>query len=169
MTDREEKYEWAGPYMKSRQVVVVRSDSDIYTLDDLENKRIGVQTTTKAENLFLHVVDSELPDKLMVNSFSSTDEIFAVIRKNYVDAISGHEALLAELVDDGAGAFRMLDESPYVSEIGVAFEKGTHKELAESLKKVLDKMAEDGTTGEIADKYGLDPEKTVLGGYTDEK
>ena len=52
MTDREEKYQWAGPYMYSRQVVAVRADSDIYTLGDLKDKRIGVQATTKAENLF---------------------------------------------------------------------------------------------------------------------
>ncbi len=168
MTDREDKYQWAGPYMYSRQVVAVRTDSDIYTLSDLQDKRVAVQATTKAENLFLHIVESPLPDVSQVNSFSSTEEIFAMLRKGYVDAISGHEALISKLTDNGTGAYRMLEDSPYMSEIGVAFAKGTHVELAEKLTETLEEMKEDGTIGEIAEKYGLDPEKTVWGGQTDE-
>ncbi len=169
MTDREEKYQWAGPYMYSRQVVAVRADSDIYTLEDLKDKRVGVQATTKAENLFLHIVESPLPEVRQVNSFSTTEEIFAVLRKGYVDAIAGHEALIGKLTGNGTDAYRMLEESPYVSELGVAFAKGTHEELAENLTEILGEMEQDGTIGEIVQKYGLDPEKTVLGGQTDEK
>ena len=32
MNGREDEYTWAGPYMRSRQVVVVYTSSDIYTL-----------------------------------------------------------------------------------------------------------------------------------------
>ena len=46
MSGRETKYQWAGPYMYSRQVVAVRADSDIQSLSDLAGKRIGVQATT---------------------------------------------------------------------------------------------------------------------------
>ncbi len=169
MTDREDKYQWAGPYMYSRQVVAVRASSNIYTIQDLAGKRIGVQATTKAENLFLHVVDSSLPQVREVNSFATTGELFAILRKDYVDAIAGHEALISKLIANGNGAYRMLEESPYVSEIGVAFQKDTHQELAQSLTEVLQAMKQEGIIGEIAGKYGLDPEKTVYGGETDER
>ncbi len=169
MTDREDRYQWAGPYMYSRQVVAVRSSSDIISLADLADKRIGVQATTKAENLFLHVIDSDLPDAGQVNSFSTTEELFAVLRKGYVDAIAGHEALISKLTGSADGAYRMLEESPYMSQIGVAFAKGTHEELAKELSAVLEEMKEDGTIGEIAEKYGLDPEKTVWGGAASEE
>ena len=53
MDGREEEYQWAGPYLYSRQVVAVRSDSDIYTLQDLAGKVVAVQSTTKPEELFL--------------------------------------------------------------------------------------------------------------------
>lgn len=49
---REELYSWAGPYLKSRQVAVVRADSDIYRLGDLSGKRIAVQDGSKPEELF---------------------------------------------------------------------------------------------------------------------
>lgn len=54
MDGREEEYQWAGPYLYSRQVVAVRSDSDIRTLQDLTGKVVVVQSTTKPEELFLN-------------------------------------------------------------------------------------------------------------------
>lgn len=165
MTDREDKYAWAGPYMYSRQVVVVRNDSDIYTLQDLEGKRIGVQATTKAAELFLHKIDSPLPEAKQVVCLSTTAEMYAVLRKDYVDAVSGHEAMLKELTSFGSGSsYRMLDESPYMTRIGVAFRKGTHAMTVSELNNALAAMLEDGTIEAVASKYGIDP-ITVRGGY----
>jgi len=39
---RENDYQWAGPYMISRQSVAVDVDSDIHSLDDLAGKTIAV-------------------------------------------------------------------------------------------------------------------------------
>ncbi len=163
-TGREDKYQWAGPYMKSRQVVAVRNDSDIYTLEDLKNKRIGVQTTTKGEQVFLKRTNILLPKEYNINSFSTSDELLAVLRKGYVDAIAGHEALLLNMETYNTVTFRVLSESLQDVQIGVPFEKGTHEEIASELSKILEDMAKDGVTGEIAQKYGMSPEKVVLGG-----
>ena len=84
--------------------MVVKNESEIRTLQDLSEKRIAVQATTKAEDLFLHNIDSELPQMEQVNCFSTTNELYAALRKNYVDAIAGHEAMLGSLVQDGEGA-----------------------------------------------------------------
>ena len=169
MTDREDKYQWAGPYIYSRQVAAVRSESDIYELADLKDRRVGVQATTKAENLFLQIVDSSLPRVKQVNSFSTTEELFAVLRKGYVDAIAGHEALIGQLVNSDPEAYRMLEESPYVSEIGVAFEKGTHAELSAELSATLEEMKKDGTMAKIVQSYGLEADKVIVGGAADEE
>ena len=40
MNGREDEYQWAGPYLYSSQVVVVREDSEIQTVSDLTGKRI---------------------------------------------------------------------------------------------------------------------------------
>ena len=169
MTGREDKYQWAGPYMYSRQMVAVRNDSSIYELSDLAGKRVAAQATTKAEMVFLNAADYGLPEVERVFSLSTTDEMFAILRKGYVDAIAGHEGLLGKIVNEGTDTYRMLEESPYVSELGVAFEKGMHQELSEALTEVLETMKTDGSIGEIAEKYGLDAEKTVWGGEEDEK
>ena len=53
MTGREDLYQWAGPYLYSRQMVAVRANSDIHTLADLAGRRVAVQATGKPEALFL--------------------------------------------------------------------------------------------------------------------
>ena len=164
MNGREDKYQWAGPYLYSRQMVVVRAESDIQTVQDLEGKRVAVQATTKAEDLFLHKIASDLPQMEQVNCFSTTNELYAALRKNYVDAIAGHEAMLGSLVRDGEDTYRMLDESIYTSELGIAFKKVTHEEVAQGLTETLEEMQNEGITEEIVKKYGLDADEILPGG-----
>ena len=58
---REDQYRWTKAYMTSHQVVAVRKDSDIYSLEDLEGKRVAVQSTTKPEEIFTLHTDSRIP------------------------------------------------------------------------------------------------------------
>lgn len=60
MDGREDEYRWAGPYMRSHQVVAVNVDSDIYTLQDLEDKVVAVQSSTKPEDI-IRSHDGTLP------------------------------------------------------------------------------------------------------------
>ncbi len=99
-----------------------------------------------------HKIESDLPQMEQVNCFSTTNELYAALRKNYVDAIAGHEAMLSSLVQDSGGAYRMLKESPYTSEVGVAFQKGTHEKVAADLTETLKEMQDEGITGEIVTK-----------------
>ena len=168
MNGREGKYQWAGPYLYSRQMVVVKNESEIQTLSDLKGKRIAVQATTKAEDLFLHNIKSDLPQMQQVNCFSTTNEIYAALRKSYVDAIAGHEAMLGSLVKEGKDAYRMLDESIYKSELGVAFKKGTHEEVAADLTETLKKLQREGITEKIVTKYGLDADEILPEGEQNE-
>ena len=41
------------------------------------------------------------------------------------------------LVENSKGLYRMLDESLYTAQLDVAFQKGTHKELAQQLTDAL--------------------------------
>ena len=163
MTGREEQYQWAGPYLYSNQVVAVRADSDIHTLADLAGRRVGVQATTKAESIFLQRTDPRIPQVGRLYSCSTSGELQAMLRKGYVDAIAGHEEGLSEVLGRESG-YRILSESLYISQLGVAFEKGTHAEFAAELTCTLNEMKQDGTVARIAEKYGLDPEMAVQGG-----
>ena len=52
MDGRENDYQWAGPYLVSRQVIAVSAQSGIERMSDLAGKTIAVQSTGKPEAIF---------------------------------------------------------------------------------------------------------------------
>ena len=68
MQGRETLYQWAGPYMVSRQVVAVNADSSIQSLSDLAGKTVMVQSTSKPEGIFLSGSDPRIPQTVEVFS-----------------------------------------------------------------------------------------------------
>ena len=52
MNDRKDAYQWAGPYLKSREMVVVAKDSSIKSIKDLEGKIVGI----------MHILNDSLSD-----------------------------------------------------------------------------------------------------------
>lgn len=163
MNGREDEYQWAGPYLYSHQVVVVRMDSDIYKISDLNGKDVAAQETSKAEEYLLRSLDENVPDVERVYTFSGMDEVYGALRKNYVSAICGHEGALNTLVKTAPNEYRMLDESLFVSRLGVAFSKDYDTSVVTKLEKALKGMSRDGTTAGIVEKYGFDAEKSVTG------
>lgn len=161
MTGREALYAWAGPYMCSRQVVVVRSDSGIEKLSDLAGKRIAVQATSKPETIWLDRTDARIPKPGWVYCFSTMNSLYAALRKDYVDAICGHENALNLFVQATPDAYRMLDESLFLSKLGVAFPKDYDADVVQKLTDTLHEMQQDGTTTQIIQQYGLDESQAL--------
>lgn len=161
MNGREEEYQWAGPYLYSRQMAAVRMDSDILKISDLDGRRVAVQETSKAEEYFLYSDSRSVPDVESVYCFSRMDEVYAALRKNYVEAVCGHEGALRLFIDTAPDEYRLLEGSLFLSRLGVAFGKEYDKEFVAELERVLGEMLSDGTTAEIVRKYGLDVDKSL--------
>ncbi len=157
MTDREDEYLWAGPYMRSRQVAMVRKDSGITKLSQLNGCRVAVKVSTKPESLLLEHADPKLPEVAEVDCFESMEEVFAALRKNYVHAIAGHETALGPLLQSDPNSYQILDEPLQEVMVGVAFRLGGNETLVQDLTKTLQEMEADGTTAAIFEQYGLDP------------
>ena len=94
MTGRENEYRWAGPYLASRQVVAVDPQSDIYTLADLEDKIVAVQSTTKPEGILLNRTNENVPQIKELYCFSDRSCLNPALVEGLVDAIAAHESLL---------------------------------------------------------------------------
>lgn len=164
MEDREDEFIWAGPYMYTQRVVVVSTDSEIETLEDLTGKRVAVQAGSTSEEIILKGLNLNLPEITDLSTFSTVGEVFTSLRKGYVDAIIGHESSLRLYTDEYPDSYRYLNMSMCSDAVGVAFKPNGDAVLAEKLTQALLEMREDGTTAAIVKKYGLDAEKSVNGG-----
>ena len=164
MTGREEAYSWAGPYMNSTQVILVRSDSDIYSLPDLKGKSVAVQATSKPDEIFSEMLkNGELELKNLL-CFISIDNVFAALRKGYADAIAGHMTAIQERIKNYSDdRYRFLSDPLMQVRLGVAFAKGSDGDLILKLDKTLEAMTVDGTLGQILDKYGVDKNSALDG------
>lgn len=162
MNGREGDYAWAGPYMYSRQVVVVNATSDIRTLKDLNGRYIAVQNGTKPDELFS---GDGIPGVSVrkVYGFDKVPTVFAALKKGYVDACAGHEPACLDYMRKISGEYRVLDESLLISDIGVAFDRGRGRLYAERFSAVLSEMKADGTVRRILEKYPLDIDFALTG------
>lgn len=164
MNGREDKYAWAGPYMYSYQVVVVRSDSAIRSLDELEGRRVSVQIGSKAEEIFTHSADSGVPVVKNVYCFNGVEQVFSALRKGYVDACAGHKSALLYYINTmGQGGYRILDGTILKSRLGVAFRADDKDAPVDEMSEALEEMKNDGTIADILDSYGLDSKELLEG------
>ena len=155
MNDRKDAYQWAGPYLKSREMVVVAKDSSIKSIKDLEGKIVGVQTSTQPEKIFLEE-DEEVPDVKFVYSFPDMEDTLMVLQQGYVDAVAAHENTLLRRIKNIKGEYRLLEESLLETDIGVAFSKKADADLVQKLDWVLRDMKEDGTIASIEEEYDVE-------------
>ena len=163
MTGREDRYNWAGPYMYSRQVVIVQASSDIYGLGDLNGKRIAVQTSSKPEELLLTHQVPGVEQVKNVYSLANVNDVFAALDKGYVDACAGHETAYLTFIAGRAGEYRVLEPGLLRAGLGAAFYKDDGSGRAEALNEMLHELVADGTVAAILESYGVDAQAALAG------
>jgi polar amino acid transport system substrate-binding protein len=156
MNGREADYTWVGPYMYSRQMVAVTSDSQIEKISDLNGKKVSVMSSTKPETIFLERESDEIPEVQELYSMENMNYVFAALQYGYVDAAAGHEIMMRQYMESTAGEYRLLDEELQAVEVGVAFDKDNPSDAAEELDQALSEMKEDGSLEKILEEYGID-------------
>lgn len=154
MSGRENDFTWAGPYLGSNQSVLVKNDSDIYKLSNLNGRSLCVQNTTVPDSIFEggYKVNKTLPVLSELVIFSTIEDCLAALRQNGCDAVAAHEEALLFTVNEGG--YRILEEPLETVEIGVAF-RGNNSYFADSLTKTFDQMRKEGFIKRIVKKYHL--------------
>lgn len=157
MTGRENEYRWAGPYLASRQVVAVDPQSDIYTLADLEDKIVAVQSTTKPEDILLNRTNENVPQIKELYSFSDGSYLNPALVEGLVDAIAAHESSFLTYEKDYGVTYRILDEPLLEVGLGTAFDINDTRGIDVKLTHAYQEMLADGTMERLVSKYFDDP------------
>lgn len=151
---RENDYTWSEPYIDNKQIVIVKSDSGIDSLDDLAGKTVETQKDSSA----LAALQGD--NKTLADTFATLTEV-ADYNTAFMDLESG--ACDAVAIDIGVGQYqvssqdnpdnyKILDDPISSEQYGIGFKKG-NDDLRDQVQKTLDEMFEDGTVAKIAENY----------------
>ena len=149
---REDDYTWSEPYFNNTQVVVVRSDSGIDTLDDLKSKNVEILEGSSGLDS-LNNKNSSLKDTFAtLTEIKDYDTGFMDLESNVCDALVADVGLANYNVEHGNNKFKILDDPITGEKYGVGFKKG-NTGLRDQVQDTLNEMFKDGTVDKIAQNY----------------
>lgn len=153
---REDDYTWSSAYIDNSQVVVVKSDSGIKSLEDLAGKIVIVQTDSSA----LHALTDDASDEnaKLAETFAEIQQVgdyntaFLNLASGSGDAICMDIGVASYEINARGSDYVMLDKHVSSEQYGVGFLKG-NTELRDTVQKTLVDMYNDGTLEKIADEW----------------
>lgn len=151
--ERKKKVSFTKPYLDNRQVIVVLSESDINTKEDLNGRIVATQNSSSS----LSAMEGESAIEKFKNKeailFDTYNEAFMDLEVKRVDSVVADQVLARYYIAErGSEKYRILEDDFGDEEYGVGLRLGD-KTLLEKLNKVLDEMKEDGTAKEISKKW----------------
>ncbi len=158
MNGREDDYTFSVPYVDNSQVIVVAENSGISTLADLAGKIVGVQAASAALDLLQS--EEEGGQKALADTFGSLNEFadyntaFTELQAGALDALAIDVGVAKYQLNSRGEGFMILDETLNTEQYAIGFRKGD-QELCDIVNADLQKLTNDGTVAELAEKYEI--------------
>lgn len=149
--DRKQLYDFSEPYFDAKQLILVPQDSSVTTLENLQGKKIGVQSATTGEKA---VQDKFGLTYEGLKGYEDTPSAVDDLINGRLDAVVADNAVVLEYAKKiGDKGFKIIDDPAFAAEhYGIMVKKGN----AETLKLINDgyaKIKENGKFDEIYEKY----------------
>ncbi len=137
---------FSDPYTTATQVVIVKEDSEIAGVADLDGKKIGVQLGTTGD---IYATD-DVPDAT-IERYNKGFEAVQALLQGKIDAVIIDNEPAKVFVAENEG-IKILEEEFAVEEYAMAIAKDNLM-LLENVNKALEELKADGTLQAIIDKY----------------
>ena len=144
--DRLKSVNFTDSYAKGIQVVIVKEDSDIASIDDLAGKTIGVQESTTGDQ---YATDDYGDDN--VKRYSKGSDAVTALNGGIIDAVIIDNEPAKAFVQANEG-LKILDTEYANEDYAIAVSKD-NDELLEKINTALKELIDDGTVQSIIDKY----------------
>lgn len=149
--ERKEKVNFSDSYAKGVQVVIVKEDSDIASIDDLEGKKIGVQQATTGD-----IYASDTPEnggfgEENVVKYANGNLAVEGLKNGKVDCVIIDNEPAKAYVAANEG-LKILETSYADEDYAISFNKN-NTELQEKVNAALKELIDDGSVKKIIDKY----------------
>lgn len=144
--ERKRSVNFSDSYATGIQSVIVKEDSPIKSIDDLDGKKIGVQTATTGD---IYASDDYGEDN--VKRFENGAAAVAALTANKVDCVIIDNEPAKAYVKANKG-LKILDTEYAVEDYAICFSKDS-EELQKKVNDALNELKKDGSIQKIVDKY----------------
>ena len=145
--DRKKNIDFSDPYYDSLQSLLVRTDSGIKSIKDLDGKNVGVQQGTTGET---YATDNAKGAQLV--QYPSDGELWPAIQAGQIDAILQDQPVNLEH-EKADSAYKIVETYNTKESYGFAFEKGKKTELLDAVNGALKDLRDSGEYQTIYDTY----------------
>lgn len=144
--ERKANLTFSEPYYDSKQSLLVPVDSDIASIEDLNGKKVGVQTGTTGKSY-----TEENAEGAKVVDFPDDSAMFLALQGGQVDALLQDLPVNLEHTKDGK--FKIVEEYSTDESYGFAFKKTGSEDLVDAVNEELQKLRDSGEYQKIYDEY----------------
>ncbi|AET66231.1 periplasmic component of amino acid ABC-type transporter/signal transduction system [Desulfosporosinus orientis DSM 765] len=148
--ERKKSYNFSDPYFTDGVKLMVKKDSGIKSLKDLDGKKIGVAQSATSKKAIQEAAD-KIGVKVDFLEFSTYPEIKAALDSGRVDCFSVDGSILFGYLDDTTA---ILDDSFSPQDYGVASKMGNDG-LAKLVNDTIGEMKSSGELDKLVQKWGL--------------
>jgi polar amino acid transport system substrate-binding protein len=149
--ERKQQIDFSKPYLENRQIIIVKSGSNIKSKSDLSGKIVGLQLGSSSEKALNS--DETIANSLKeLRKYSTNAEALLDLKNGRIDAVVADEVLGRYYIQKDPKAYVILDDDFGKEKYGVGIRK-EDSDFKAAIDKALDEIKADGTADKISVKW----------------
>jgi ABC-type amino acid transport substrate-binding protein len=154
--EREQQIDFSDPYFNADQALLVGSDSEIQSVDDLTESSVGVQAGSTGQIKAEELLDDERIEE--ITPFRTIGEAFAALEEGKIEGVIYDLSATHRKIVANGGEIRFVESISTGEQYGIAFP--TDSPLVDPVNRALVEIKDDGTYDKLYEKWiGMPPEE----------
>lgn len=150
--ERLETYDFTDGYFSDGQIMVVKGDSKVTSIEDLKGKTVAVKTGTQSAKYAESVKDQY---GFEIVTYKDSPSVYQAVMSG-IDAAGFEDySVISYQIKAQSLDLKTLGDVVNVGQYGLAVNKGTNAELIEMFNKGLANIKSNGKYAEILANYGI--------------
>ena len=154
--EREQQIDFSDPYFNADQALLVASDSEVQSIDDLAEAPVGVQAGSTGQIKAEDLLDDEQIGKIM--PYRTIGDAFVALEGGKIEGVIYDLSAAHRKIVESGGEIRFVEPISTGEQYGIAFPKDSP--LVDPVNQALAEIKDDGTYEKLYKKWiGMPPEE----------
>jgi ABC-type amino acid transport substrate-binding protein len=153
--EREQQIDFSDPYFNADQALLVASDSEVQSIEDLAEAPVGVQAGSTGQIKAKELLEDEQIGEIM--PYRTIEEAFVALEDEKVEGVIYDLSAAHRKIVESGGEIRFVEPISTGEQYGIAFPKDSP--LVDPVNQALAEIKNDGTYEKLYKKWiGMPPE-----------